>query len=248
MRPAVVLALTVMSVASAAPQLNHSVDAVYTPFTRVYQYPLTYDQNPYVDFTKYVSDLSVYPNMNNAISAACVNGLWLYYNDINYNKNVAEHGVTWLHGIQYCSDITTQMDNKISSFRYGGSSSYINQPSFTVYDGQGFQGDEFYSDNNAAHFSVLSGKASSVIITGPSSWTFYSYEGYTGQSVCLTPTTVDTKNGAKLNLGLWATIPQFYDNTFRSAREGCYSNLVLSTEPLGVFNQSANGAAGYISF
>lgn len=62
-----------------------------------------------------------------------------------------------------------------SSLKFGGNRRQLNEDSFTVYSGEYWTGDEFYGNINAPDLTVVAGKGSSIILTGVSAWTFYTY-------------------------------------------------------------------------
>jgi len=199
-----------------------------------------YKQN----FQTYAPDLRKF-NIDNAMSSACVTGVWFFYDGVNYNT-AQSSSVWWLHGIQYCANVAANFNNLASALRYGGSPKSLDQSSFTLYDGQGFQGNEYYSSENVASFRQMSGKGSSLLTTGPAAWTFYTGENYSGTSVCVKPDTVDTKGSQTLHSRFVPKMNKAYDNNLRSAHQGCTSETVLESEPVGtVFNQTVNGGMGY---
>jgi len=196
----------------------------------------------YREFQSYVSDLSQY-GYDNQISSTCSTGVWIYYDNKSYNTYQTGQ-VLWFHGIQYCGDMSDSFDNKASSIRYAGSSSSLDQSSFTLFDGQGFMGAEFFSSSSVSDLRQLAAKGESLIITGTSQWTFYTGENYSGQSVCAGYKTTDTAQGVTMHIGLYPKLNTAYTNTIRSVRQGCYSTDFVELVPLKASHEAENGAMG----
>merc|ERR1712002_96820 len=196
----------------------------------------------YREFQSYVSDLSQY-GYDNQISSTCSTGVWIYYDYHSYNTNQAGQ-VLWFHGIQYCGDMSSSFDNKASSIRYAGSSTALDQSSFTLFDGQGFMGAEFFGSSSVSDLRQLAAKGESLIVTGTSQWTFYTGENYSGQSVCAGYKTTDSSGGQTMHIGLYPKLNSVYTNTIRSVRQGCHSNDFVELVPLKATHEAENGAMG----
>jgi len=199
----------------------------------------------YQEFYSYVPDLSKY-GLDNYISSTCSTGIWLYYENMDYNVQTSAQ-VAWFHGIQYCGDMSSSFDNMASSIRYAGSSTVLDAESFTLYDGQGFQGAEFYSETSVSDLRNMQGKGESLIITGQTQWTFYTGENYSGISVCAGFTTVDQAGGITMHIGLYPKLASTYTNTIKSVAKGCHSDTFVELVPLKVTTQAENGAMGSFS-
>jgi len=214
-------------------------------FTRCYDNAAGGD--PYVDLVDYQPDLrTIY--FDNRISSACQTGLWFYYSETDYNKGSGGF-VYWMHGIEYCGEFPRTFDNMASSIRFGGSPFYLNEDSFTLYEGDSFTGDEFWSNQHEPDLSYIANRGSSLVITGQSAWTFYSELNYNGRSVCVYPSTDHDVNGNdRLDLGLFPSISStgISDDSVSSVAKGCYSSTVVKAERLPAEHRAAHGAMGVI--
>lgn len=63
--------------------------------------------------------------------------------------------------------------SQMSSLRYGGSSSSLNEDSFTLYQGTLFTGSEFWSNTDVQVLDYMDLDGSSMVLTGLSPWTFF---------------------------------------------------------------------------
>jgi len=247
-RPLLLFALLVTASALAT-----NKEAVPSPkaspgFTRCYDYSDGGD--PYVDLIDYQPDLrTIY--FDNRISSACQTGLWFYYSETDYNNRAGGY-VYWMHGIEYCGVFPSTFDNMASSVRFGGSPYHLNEDSFTLYAGESFTGDEFWSYKDEADLTYIANRGSSLVITGQSAWTFYSELNYRGRSVCVYPSTdhdVSPDGSERLDLGLFPTISStgIASDSVSSVAKGCYSRNVVKATSLEALHRVANGASGIIA-
>jgi len=195
--------------------------------------------------TSYIPDLNA-TGFDNAVSSVCITGLWYFYDLVRYNTDYKNQAMYWSHGIDYCFNITDDFENKASSVRYGQADVSLDQSSFTLYDYEWYEGDEIKSAVNVTTFGAMNGRGSALVVTGPSSWTFYTGENYNGTAVCVTPDTVDTQGDRKLHVILVGTFYPTYENNLRSAHLGCNSENVLKSDVV-VGHQAENGAMGYFN-
>lgn len=192
--------------------------------------------------TSYISDLSKY-GVNNDISSECSTGIWIYYDNTDYNTNQAGQ-VVWFHGIKYCGNFNS-LNNMATSIRYAGSNTVLDQSSFTLYEGQGFQGLEMYSENSQTDLRNMNARAQSIILTGTSAWTFYTESNYQGYHTCVQYQHTDTLNGVSMHYGLFPKITnQYFNKAIKSVRKGCYSDNIMEVSPLSIIQEAPNGAMG----
>ncbi|CAL4117393.1 unnamed protein product, partial [Meganyctiphanes norvegica] len=203
----------------ALARVPHNTRAVET--TRVFT-----DANMngnYLDINDYVPDLGQY-NFDNSIDSACVTGIWLYYENTEYNKMAGR--VYWLHGIDFCGNFPNDYTDMISSVRFAGDPTNWQADTLTVYEGQYFTGNEFYCTSDCGSLGNLDLDASSLIVTGTSPWTVYDGTNYSGQAICVYPNETDNgQNGNSFSFGMWPETSTLGapDNTIRSARKGCWA-------------------------
>jgi len=244
--------LLLCALVAATTALATNKDPVPSPkaspgFTRCYD--RSDGGDPYVDLIDYQPDLStIY--FDNRVSSACQTGLWFYYSETDYNNRAGGY-VYWMHGIEYCGVFPSTFDNMASSIRFGGSPYLLNEDSFTLYAGESFTGDEFWSYKNEPDLTYIANRGSSLVITGQSAWTFYSELNYCGHSVCVYPSTdhdVSPDGSDRLDLGLFPSISStgLASDSVSSAAKGCYSRTVVKAAPLKASERKANGASGLI--
>ncbi|XP_037798371.1 uncharacterized protein LOC119593494 [Penaeus monodon] len=198
-------------------------------------------------FTDYVPNLLT-SNFDNAISSVYQTGMWLYYENVEYNQ--ASGRVYWVHGIEISVDFPQEYSNMCSSLKFVGSPDYMNVDTWTVFEGPIFTGSEYYGEADAANLGSLTDQGSSIILTGTSPWTFYDGNSWTGSSLCLYPNTdQDTgSQGQVLNYGIYPDVKDLgiTDNTIGSVRKGCWSKNVVKVEPLKAEYRGRNGAWGIL--
>ncbi|KAF2353026.1 Gamma-crystallin-related [Trinorchestia longiramus] len=221
--------LVATAVASAAPSANQEIGKVQTiRFTQVFTEPS--NVGPSEDFFTYAPDLSL-QGIDNAIESACQTGLWIYYNDVNY-----EGDNCWTIGISACYIIfEAQCNAQASSLRYAGNPDELNGDYLNLYAGEYFVGTEFRTNASAITVGEIDQQVSSVIISGNSEWTFFTGPNFSGTSVCSGPNEHYTHDdGTKLS---FARIYQMSDmdlpdNSIRSVLKGCVKDAVVEVEAL----------------
>ncbi|XP_042889470.1 uncharacterized protein LOC122264574 [Penaeus japonicus] len=221
--------------------------ASYSSETRCYAEPNQHGE--WFDFNDYVHELGTY-DFDNTIESIRETGMWMYYDNINYNTDQAGW-VFWASGIDFCGNVPTQYANTASSLRYAGSPYSLDDETWTVYSGQSFTGHEHMGYKDASSLGSLGDQVSSIIIVGKSAWTFYDGTDFHGtNSVCLRPNfefDLDSQ-GRVLHVGIYPTPSDFHisDNNIESVRKGCWSErVVLGTTVIANYT-SPNGAWGII--
>ncbi|KAB7497233.1 hypothetical protein Anas_06083 [Armadillidium nasatum] len=202
----------------------------------------------YYTFQAYISDLSTI-GFDNAIYSVLQTGMWIYYENINYNGDLAGQ-VYWVHGVDIAVDFPSEVDGVTSSLKYAGNRYVLNEDSYTIYSGEFYTGDEFYGNVDTASLSSLTDQGSSIILTGLSDWTFYTEYDFGGYAYCFSPSTDRDVglDGTVLNFGFYGSLSSagVPDNYFRSVRKGCFSPNIVKASPMKAEGKSSNGAWGVI--
>jgi len=189
--------------------------------------------------TDYIDDLRNY-NMDNRISSCCFQGIWILYEDTNYNKNNLGGMNWWAFGDNYCSNVPPQFDNAASSLRFTGAPDDMRYDTLNMYFNDYFIGDEefTYDDKPALNYD---NRAKSIVVTGCNPWTLYEYDNYQGQAVCVFPS--DT---TKCDPGLYKDSQSlgYLAGKVSSVKRGCYANTKLLPNNHGTRSQE-NGASGF---
>ncbi|CAG0917331.1 unnamed protein product [Notodromas monacha] len=117
--------------------------------------------------------------MDNSFDGVCVDGLWIFYSEIDYAGDSEFH-----FGSNTCADFAFGADN-LSSFRYVGSLLDWMKPGLTLYREDGYRGQELYKSGDGN--SVISGNSTwrSLFVSGLDDWTLYSNADFSGVSVCI---------------------------------------------------------------
>jgi len=225
-----IAALVTLVAATAAVDITSSItpslEARFDfPYTQLYHN----DSSGGTFYKTYQPDLSQ-TQWNKRIYNTTSTGVWIYYDQINYNTWYPGQ-VTWTHGIDKNFDMPAGF---ALSLRYAGSSDSYLEDGFTLYEGMFFTGADFYG--NGDNYTELTPKANSLIITGLSSWTFYTFTEFRGASVCANPTHNDTDTAKTkiLSSGIYPILSDPWANSIMSAKKGCHSDTHLLTEPLEV--------------
>ncbi|RXG70963.1 hypothetical protein Avbf_10550 [Armadillidium vulgare] len=144
---------------------------------------------------------------DNAIYSVLQTGMWIYYENINYNSNLAGQ-VYWVHGVDISVDFPSEVDGVTSSLKYAGNRYVLNEDSYTIYSGEFYTGDEFYGNVDTASLSSLTDQGSSIILTGLSDWTFYTEYDFGGYAYCFSPSTDQDVglDGTVLNFGFYGSL------------------------------------------
>lgn len=199
-------------------------------------------------FVDYVADLSLY-SFNNEICSVHQTGLWMYYENVNYN-DVFSGRIHWVHGIEFSNNFPLNFCGITTSLKFGGNRYTWNEDSYTLYEGEYMTGAEFYGNIPTTSLGILNNQGSSLVLTGLSPWTFYSGLGYTGAAYCFYPTTDQDVyfDGSVLDFGIYVSLPSLGvpDNIFNSVRKGCFSSNVIKAEQLQAVERTKNGAWGTI--
>ncbi|XP_042864158.1 uncharacterized protein LOC122248307 [Penaeus japonicus] len=158
-------------------------------------------------FTDYAPDLLNF-NFDNAIKSVYQTGMWLYYENVQYNQQSGK--VYWVHGIEISVDFPQDNWNMCSSLKFVGSPDYMNVDTWTVYEGPIFTGSEYYGEADAGTLGSITDQGSSIILTGTSPWTFYDGTNWTGASMCVYPNTDQDVGsaGQVLNFGIYPNVSE----------------------------------------
>ncbi|XP_018015173.1 uncharacterized protein LOC108672067 [Hyalella azteca] len=183
------------------------------------------------EFTDYAPDLSVVL-MNNAINSSCSTGLWIAYDNVNFNPNLTG-GICSIIAVDDCKKWAGPCQKMASSLRYAGSEFGLNDNFYNLYEGNSFHGAEFKGNINAAYLDNLDLAVSSLIITGQSGWTFYTGVDFTDASVCVYADEMVSNGGVVLNYARVYSMDELGlpDNSIRSVSRGCASDRIVGTPP-----------------
>ncbi|XP_018024688.1 uncharacterized protein LOC108680386 [Hyalella azteca] len=183
------------------------------------------------DFLTYSPDLSLV-NMDNAIKSACQIGLWILYDNIEYN-HYTSGTVCYGLAVDTCFELPSLCSAQTSSLRFAGSPYGLNEPYFNLYEGKDFQGIEFRGNHTTSSVAFLDMDVSSLIITGVDGWTLFTGPEFTGGSVCAIPDILfQGADGTVINYGTFSTLSDLSlaDNSIRSLKQGCHSDTVVSAK------------------
>jgi len=224
-----IAALVALVAATAAVDIISSkTSSLDPPYTKLYHNGST---NGTLYFTNQ-PDISQ-TEWNKKINRTKSSGVWIYYGQTNYNA-LYPGQVTWTHGID--KDFDDMPAGYASSFRHAGSYDSIDEEGFTTYEGMSFTGAAFYGKDR--HYNQLEHPIGmSLIITGASNWTFYTFTNYEGASGCAVPTNIDisTDKNRTLHTGFYPTLSHPWKNSIMSAKKGCHPDTpILTMEPLEV--------------
>ncbi|XP_018024677.1 uncharacterized protein LOC108680375 [Hyalella azteca] len=195
------------------------------------------------DFLTYDADLNLV-GLDNQIRSACQAGLWMVYENIEYNY-FEPGNVCIVPALEDCFDLSAACSGMVSSLRYAGSSEGMNDDFYNMYGAINYQGLEFKGNNTSRDVGILQGDVSSVIVSGTGSWTFYTDREFNGASVCVVP---DSKylgsDGTALNYGLFQNLGELglSDGGIGSLIKGCFSDTVVSAEAVRAKREAAASA------
>ncbi|KAK7081123.1 hypothetical protein SK128_027949 [Halocaridina rubra] len=191
----------------------------------------------------YVPDLTGY-GIDNDIESATQTGLWMYYENADYNPESAS--VFMVHGINISINFPPEYANIVTAIRYAGEATLPNADTITLYQGTAFTGEQLFAVTDAGSITILDADASSFIITGLSPWTLYTETSYAGESYCVYPDTDHdvSPEGDQLDFGIYPDITSLGipDDAIRSLRKGCFGNEVMNATPLKYDGKAENGA------
>ncbi|XP_071548122.1 uncharacterized protein [Panulirus ornatus] len=190
----------------------------------------------YNTFTTYVPDLRAF-TYNNVISSVVNDGVWIYYDDFNY-----EGTLLLVAGIDGTTNFGSIYGNKASSLRFAGSQDCMNCERWILYEGTSYTGSEFYGTNDTPILGSFSARANSIITIGESYWTFYDGDSYTGHSVCVRPNHFLYAGQVKLIFGIYPFVTNLglANNAIRSVKSGCHSKNMVASVELEVLESTNN--------
>ncbi|CAG0905154.1 unnamed protein product, partial [Darwinula stevensoni] len=161
------------------------------------------------------------PNVgDNAISCACVIGIWILYSEPFYNSQ-GFGTVEWWFGLGYCWNLGPT-DNQVSSLRSAGLKTNFMANTITLYYHLLFMGEEYIDITDLP--DVPMNDVNSIIITGESDWTVYTLPNFLGASACLSVQ-------AGTFVGFYTDLSDLEINSVRSFREGCFSDTKIQPRP-----------------
>ncbi|KAK7083806.1 hypothetical protein SK128_010488 [Halocaridina rubra] len=180
---------------------------------------------------------------NDIANSALKNGIWIFYENGNYNAVGGQTLLFW--SINYCSDFDPEERNMVSSLRYAGKQDSLNGETFSLYEGYFFTGQEYWSDTDNADLGDFNDRATSLMITGQSPWTIYSDNGFGGMPLCFYPDTYIEAGFERIDLGYFADLAMYgFDKAVSSVAKGCFGkNIVRLSHPA---NKSTSSHAGMV--
>ncbi|QQP54255.1 Gamma-crystallin A [Caligus rogercresseyi] len=193
------------------------------------------------EFRDYIEALSTY-NLDNSIQSAVVSGIWLFYEDTQYNSR--DFGGSSFFGWGQNLRIPTfhELNRVFSSLRYSGVGENMIESTINFYDGAGFMGREqfYYGDSSYLNYDNF-GK--SIIITGCEPWTLYEDKHFRGDHICLYPGStsscapgffIEPKDFGYFSnrVSLKPKDFGYFSNRVSSVRRGCFSKKVYKSIPV----------------
>ncbi|KAK4297016.1 hypothetical protein Pmani_030534 [Petrolisthes manimaculis] len=180
---------------------------------------------------------------DNTIQSVKVTGMWIFYDDPDYNSNTADSSrFFYVHGLDYSMTIPDEYKNKATSLRYAGSQHKLNDDYWSIYQGMYFAGDTLGGTNDMTDLSFLTFDAFSVILVGKTAWSFCEGVNYAGPCVCMWPDTHhDDTLFRELDLGIFPTLTSYGGILrVRSVRKGCYGKVISSSSDSGSSSSSSS--------
>jgi hypothetical protein len=92
----------------------------------------------------------------------------LYQNPTYNTYQAGASSFYW--GENFCENLPAELNNLVSSVRYGGSAFDFKQDAVNIYQGEWFQSSEVLALNDVLS---IAGYGGSLIVTGTSTWTLY---------------------------------------------------------------------------
>nr|XP_040575471.1 beta/gamma crystallin domain-containing protein 1-like [Lepeophtheirus salmonis] len=164
---------------------------------------------------------------NNKAKSAYLYGIWLLYEEIDFNRGNYNKMVSYVWGRNVQISTLGEINGKVSSTRYSGVDDlFANTINF--YEGPGFMGIEQSVQRDSPKLNYDNfGK--SIIITGCKPWTLYEKENFGGKKICVYPNLSSTpcKPGF---LEKPSAFGNFADQV-SSVRLGCFSKSSFVAKP-----------------
>lgn len=152
---------------------------------------------------------------DNTANSACVTGVWLFYDNANYNP--ARGTMEYVFGPNnYCINFSN-LGGRLTAAKFSGWPKDYKANTLTLYQGDYFQGAEEYTHVDLPNLN-LDRAAASLIVTGLSPWTVYALPNYGGDKVCVYPPNSNNYTPAFVYDLNRINIPI---NSIRSVRLGC---------------------------
>uniref|UniRef100_A0A0K2VIQ3 Beta/gamma crystallin 'Greek key' domain-containing protein n=1 Tax=Lepeophtheirus salmonis TaxID=72036 RepID=A0A0K2VIQ3_LEPSM len=178
------------------------------------------------DIYSYEEDMQLI-GFNNKAKSAIVNGIWLLYEETNFNRGKYNKMVSYTWGKNNKINNLGGINGKVSSIRYSGVED-LNANTLNFYEGPGFMGIEQYVYKDAPKLKYDNfGK--SIIISGCKPWTLYEKANFAGKRICVYPASLTSP----CKPGFFETPTAFgnFGNVVSSARLGCFSKSSFVAKP-----------------
>nr|XP_040565979.1 uncharacterized protein LOC121115877 [Lepeophtheirus salmonis] len=183
-------------------------------------------QGPSKVVSRYEEDLQLI-GFNNKAKSVLVNGIWLLYEEVSFNRGNYNKIVTYIWGRNFPLNTLGGINGKVSSIRYSGVDDH-SANTLNFYEGAGFMGIEqnVYKDSPKLNYDNF-GK--SIIITGCKPWTLYETENFGGSSICVYPNSMSSP----CKPGFFVEPSDFghFANQVSSVRLGCFSKSSFVAKP-----------------
>jgi len=212
-----------------------------TQYMDCYDYqPNTGNQLRVID---YIPQLRAY-NFDNIISYCCLTGIWLLYQDENFNAGNTYGADIWAFGNNYCIQMPSGFDNQASSLRYTGAPDDWHADTLNLYLNDYFIGGEEYAYGDIAQVNY-NDQAKSIVVTGCSGWTLYEGANYSGLCKCVWPAST-----SQCTPGFYKTSKDLGNMAGRisSARHGCFCGSSLKPNNHAASNVRGSQRAGNSQF
>jgi len=166
---------------------------------------------------------SLYPeHWDNRITYCIATGIWLFYEDDEYNTRNPEKGSLWIWGNGEAVQFPPSFERQASSIRSAGSQyNWQNDETLTFYMNEDFIGDQEFLDCDKPRLNY-DDQAKSAIITGCSSWTLYEEINWKGKCHCVGHGYKDSTRACDPIFLEHGQDLGIMDGKVSSVRKGCY--------------------------
>merc|ERR1712042_130963 len=194
------------------------------PFLELYT--LEDGEGAFLNIADYVKNLDDV-GFNDMIQSVCGQGVWLLYEDRDYNGhswNDWEHWTELFMAGEYtCHNLPVTHQGELTSVRYAGSGE-LDDETLTLYHGYNWDGGEVLVVKDEDNLSDMNNKPSSLVITGCTPWTLYQHRYYEGYAICTESR--DLGNGICGGAYNLETIGM-PNNALSAVRKGCYAKKTI---------------------
>ncbi|CAL4120098.1 unnamed protein product [Meganyctiphanes norvegica] len=210
--------------AAAIILLASVLSAEAVPFLELYT--LTNSGGAMLNISDYNHNLETV-GFDNMIQSICGQGVWLLYEDRDYNghsENDWEHWTEmFMSGERGCHNLPVTHHGELTSLRYAGPGE-LAKDSLTLYHGFNWDGAEALFLKDEDNLSDMNNEPSSLVITGCTPWTLYQHYYYEGYAICAESWPI----GNGICAGAYdLTDIGMPNNALSSIRRGCYADKTI---------------------